>query len=908
MSAVAGREAEQARIAAFLDAVPGGTRALVLRGDPGIGKTTLWRQAVGRGGAATLVTRPAEEELSLSLAGIADLLEEETAAAVADEDDPLARGQIVLAAIRAVAARGPALIAVDDLQWLDSASARALRFALRRLDAEPVGVIATTRRGAAREDPLALAELLPPGRAETLEIGPLDLQALRRVVGRHLATVSPPAMRRIHEVSGGNPLFALELARALDSGRHPGGLRLPDSLQATIGARLERVPGEIAPLLRATSALGRTTVPELRAILPGDDVDAMVGAAERGGLIEVGEDLGVRFSHPLIGSIVYGRMSPLERRALHARLAEHAAGPDLRAHHLAHATDEPDAGLAELLDAAARRAGEAGALGPAMEFAEHSLRLTPAADAALTLRHELNLIRLLASAGEMSRALERADRLVATLPPGPSRAEALVERAQLEDADLETGDALLVRALEDAGDDAPLRGRVLDQLGWLRGIFRGDLPAGIGCAREALAIAERVGDRDFQMSAAAGLSNLETLAGTPRPDLMAQAIALEDEIGRPPLWAGPRVLRAEQLLWAGDLPAARALLEAAVADAERRNHARWSPYSLYDLASVETACGNLHAADALLRRALEIARDCEDPHVESWIFYRAALAATWLGRAGEARAAAARRLESALRSGERPGIARTRSVLGLLALSEGDAAAAADELAESARLLEAMGFAHPGAIPALPDAIEAHALAGRRETAAALLEQLEREAAGVASAWADAALERARGVVAFANGEDDDGAAATLAGAAEAFAALGFRPDSARATLLQGRALLRGGRRTAAADAFAAARTAFAGMGAALWQVRATEALDRAAPGRAAGELTPAESKIAALVTQGRTNREIGQELFMSVATVEAHLTRTYRKLHIRSRSELTRLIAEGRVELAGGRRGPANV
>ena len=499
----------------------------------------------------------------------------------------------------------------------------------------------------------------------------------------------------------------------------------------------------------------------------------------------------------------------------------------------------------------------------------------------------------------MSRALELADRLVAELPPGPGRAEARVERAQLEDDDLETGETLLVLALEDAGDDAPLRGRVLDQLGWLRGIFRGDLPAGIACAREALGIAERVGDRDFQMSAAAGLSNMETLAGNPRPELMLQAVALEDEIGRPPLWCGPRVLRAEQLLWAGDLPAARTLLEAAVADAARRNHERWRPYSLYDLASVESAAGNLTLADALLADALEVARDCEDPHVESWIFYRFALAKTWLGRAEEARAAARRRLESAVRRGERPGIARTRSVLGLLALSEGDAAAAAAELAASARLLGEMGFAHPGAIPALPDAIEALALAGDRDQAGALLEQLEDQAGRAGGAWTLAALGRARGIVSYARGEAD-AAVELLDAAVSAFAALGFRPDSARALLLEGRALVRAGRRTAAADAFAQARIAFAGMGAALWEARAAEHLERAAPGRVAGELTPAESRIAALVTQGATNREIGETLFMSVASVEAHLTRTYRKLDIGSRSELTRLVADGSVTLSG--------
>jgi DNA-binding CsgD family transcriptional regulator len=154
--------------------------------------------------------------------------------------------------------------------------------------------------------------------------------------------------------------------------------------------------------------------------------------------------------------------------------------------------------------------------------------------------------------------------------------------------------------------------------------------------------------------------------------------------------------------------------------------------------------------------------------------------------------------------------------------------------------------------------------------------------------------------VAFADG-DSERAVAALREAATAFARLGFAPDAARARLVEGRAQLRAAQRTAAAEALAGARDAFAAMGALLWEARAAEELDRAAPGRAAGGLTAAESRIAALVAQGRKNREISQALFMSVATVEAHLTRIYRKLDIRSRSELTRLVAEGSVSLPVG-------
>ena len=903
---VVGRAAELALIDAFLEAVPSGARAFLVRGEPGIGKTTLWRRALQawrRAGHVALVSRPAEEERALALGGLIDLFEgvEIDEGALRGEGNPIARGRAVLAALRGLAEESPVLVAIDDLQWLDSASARALRYAIRRLDAEPVGILAVTRTGSHPESRLATAELLPPGRSGTIDLGPLDVAALRSVLGNRVTTISRPTLRRIYETSEGNPLFALELARNLpdDSGARPRAVQLPESLQDAIVRRVETVPNELVPLLETASALGRFSVAELREALPGSDVERLLSTAVDHGLLIVGEDLEVRFSHPLIGSVVYGRVNPLARRTLHARLASTADDPDLRARHLALSTDEADEQVAQLLEEAALRAGARGAHDLAAEFTGHSRRLTPVDGGEDLRRRTLAEVAYLAAAGEMSRALALADNLVAELPPGPDRAEALVARAQLEDADLDTGEKLLVDALTDAGDDQPLRGQVLDQLGWLRGVFRGDLDAGIACAREALAIAEEVGDLAFQMSAASGLSNMETLAGRPQPDLMERAIALEHEIGRPALWVGPRVLYAEQLLWAGDLPAARTLLEAADAEAARTSNERWRPYGLYDLAAVESAAGNLGEAEALLSQAMEAARDSEDAHVESWIFYRQALVAAWLGHADEARLAAGRRLGVAARRGERPGIARARSVLGLLSLSEGDARTAAVELAEAVRLLEEMGFAHPGAIPAIPDAIEALALSADVELGQALLPRLEEQAIGSGSAWALAALERARGVLLLGSGDPQAGVS-SLEAAELDFERLGFRPDAARALLLRGRALLRGGRRTAAADVLATARDRFAEMGARLWQARAAEELERVSPGRSAGELTPTEARIAELVAEGLKNREIGQTLFISVATVEAHLTRIYRKLDIRSRSELTRLVTDGTLPVAG--------
>jgi len=897
-----GRESERSRLTAFIEALPRGVRAFEVRGDPGIGKTTLWRLGVQEceaAGFTVLVTRAAEEEMPLGMAGLVDLFEhvDADAGALVADDNPFSRGRAVLAALRGLSASRPVVVAIDDLQWLDQASARALRYALRRLEEEPVGVLATLRLMPDGDDPLLLASTLPPGRGDTLLLGPLGIGSLRRMLSQTVTAISRPMLLRIHEVSGGNPLYAIELARGLaDDERvatHPGGLPLPDSVQAAIEYRLESVTPEVVALLEAVSALGNTSVRELRQALPEADTDVLLGEAEQQGLLIVEEDLRVRWVHPLVGSAVYSAMSPLVRRALHARLAAAAVDPDVRARHLALCTDEADTAVADQLEEAADRARAREAFDLAADFAGHSVRLTPPSDDDAALRRSLAEIDDRAVAGELSRALRLADALVASLPAGPARCLALLERSYLEDDDIDVGVSFLRRALEDAGDDELLRGRVLDHLGWTLAMFAGDLPAGLECKREAVALSEHVNDDLMTMSATAFLAYLEALAGSPRPDLMARAVELEPRTGKPFMWTSPRTLQAETRFWDGDLEGARAQFTEVHDETARTGTKIHHPYSMFDLALVACAAGELGEAEALVHEGIEAARDAEDTWGERLLLYPLALAQAWLGRADRARESALRRLDEARAKGERPGIVRARSVLGLLALSEGDNDTAAGELAETAELVEEIGYQHPGAFPVLPDAIEALASSGQTKAAEELLARLERQSTAVGSAWALAACDRSRGAILLARGASDD-AVAPLQRAGDAFDELGYGPDAARAILLRGRALLRAGQRTQASDALADARGRFAAMGAALWEARAIDDLERAAPGRSAGELTPAETRIAALVAQGLKNREIGQALYMSVGTVEAHLTRTYRKLGIRSRSELTRWVAEG--------------
>lgn len=907
-AAIVGRDAELVRIAAFADALSGGAGALVFRGDPGIGKTALWRHAVDRyraSGLRVLVSRPAEEEMPLALSGLLDLFEhvDLDVAALRAEANPIVRGRVVLEALRELAVQGPTVIGVDDVQWLDPGSARALRFALRRLDEEPVGLLASVRPGAHPDDPLASVWPLSSTRLEVVDLGPLGMEDLRRVLGGTVKAISRPTLRRIHEVSGGNPLYAIELARGVshhDTSPSAGGLPLPDSLQGAIAGRLEGVPPELAPLLETVSALGRTSVRELRELVPETEVEPLLATAEAHALLVVEEDLGVRFTHPLFGSGVYGAMSPMARRSMHARLADRAADPDVRARHLALSTLAVDVGVAAELESAAERANGRGDFDLAADFASHSLRLTPRDDLESVQRRAFLEINGRAHGGEASEAVALADRLISLLPHGRRRAEALLRRSYLSDEDMDTDERMLLEALEEAGADEALRGNILDQLGWARGMFRGDLRGGLRYSEEAAAIAERTRDAELQMLSGAR-AILHSLAGSRQPDRLARGVELEAEYGKPSLWDSPRALLGEDLLWAGELPPARALFEAVYADAVRSGEEGLRPYCLYDLALAECSSGNLAEAEALAREGIEASRDAEDSWGEILLLHPLALALAWEGRAEEAREAASQRLEGATRRGERPGIARARSVLGLLALSEGDAAGAARELGAAVTLLDEMGMANPGAIPALPDAVEALAHAGETDQAEALLGRLEEQAVAVDGPWPRSAADRARGVLLLTRGDADE-ACRPLERAAESFDRLGYLPDAARAGLAHGRALLRTGQRSLAHAVLADARGRFADMGARLWEARASEDLARAAGERSEAVLTPTERRIAQLVADGMRNRQIGDALFVEVATVEAHLTRIYRKLDIRSRSDLARLVADGTVDV-----GPSN-
>ena len=355
------------------------------------------------------------------------------------------------------------------------------------------------------------------------------------------------------------------------------------------------------------------------------------------------------------------------------------------------------------------------------------------------------------------------------------------------------------------------------------------------------------------------------------------------------LGRSPQGVYGRHCLWCGQLSEARSVLEELYLSCVRSNVEFQRPYRILDLAAVEIASGNLSTAVELTDEGVESASDAGNTQAVAWLAYPVGIVNVHLGEPARARDAAATLRSRGTEQDGRTRLVMAGHVLGLLALAYGDPAAAGTELAAALKMADDIGVKLPSVVPVLPDAIEALALIGNTAACADLSAQLERQAADVGQPWVDAAALRGRGLTAMSEGREE--AVELLGGSAHAFDALGYRIEAARGLLLQGRALRRSGRRNASADVLAEAHDRFTAMGATPWAAQAEAELERVAPGREHAELTPTEAQIAELIVCGRRNREIATELFISVATVEAHLTRMYRKLHVRSRTELARAV-----------------
>jgi DNA-binding CsgD family transcriptional regulator len=771
------------------------------------------------------------------------------------------------------------LVALDDLQWLDPSSASVLPAALRRLADEHVGVLATVRGPRA-----ALRWWEPTGlrvrSLEPLAIGPLQ-DLLRERLGVEPAR---PQLTHLHEVSGGNPFYALELARAPDG-------RVPESLRSLLGGRVASLPRESAGVLLLAAALARPT--ERIVCDAHDDAEAARAGLEAAGDVLLSDDGRLRFAHPLLASLCYDRATPSQRRDAHRRLADVVTDGEERARHLALAVTEPDAEVADQLDAASARAAARGAAIAAAELAELAAALTPPTKLAALRRRRLGARRLLWLAGDLQRASAIADELLSSTPPGPERADLLYVLAVSGGQPIATRIALCEQGIEEAGDDHSHAIELLAQLGVYRW-FSGEMPAALAAVREGLRRAERVGDPRLLVIAQMAVAQIETRALQITPGLLEQALATEETLDAPlPFFQSPRATLAVRLVHHGDPAAGRTILEdhlRTVDEGAEYTHA----FAYIHLVLAEWQLGRWDAARGYARAARSFAAQAHDPSYRGISGFLSALVEADRGRLDAAREYAESGLANAASIGDEVAIIANAGQLGHIELVAGESAAAALRLRDLPGRLLRNGQHHGVSDLTWPDTIEALIAVGDLDEADERTAQYENIAALVGGSHR-IAVPRVRGTLAAARG-DTESALAALGDAVTTEATRTFPFERARSLLALGTVQRQARERRAARQTLQQAVAAFDELGATPWALRARDELRRVSGRRAThDELTDAERRVAALAASGHRNKEIAARLVVEVSTVEAHLSRVYGKLGVRSRTELaTRIAATG--------------
>lgn len=877
--------------------------ALVVRGEPGMGKTALLQDARERAvGMQVLAARGIESESELPFAGLHQLVRP-ALDGVGDLPEPQARAlatalglsagavperflvySACLTLLSELAERRPVLCLVDDAQWLDAASAEGLEFVARRLDAEGIVMLFGAREGDARR---FVAEGIP-----SLELAGLDAPAADALLARVAAGAAPQVRAALVAQTHGNALALVELPAALTDAQLAGAEPLPDALPMT--RRLEAVfLGRLSDLPEATRSL--------LVIVAADDSEdlalvaraaAALGAgpealepAERAGLVAV-RGARVVFRHPLVRSAVYGGATSGERRAAHAALAGALDGDDpqadRRAWHLAAAAVEHDPRAVGELDAAAVRAEERGGNAAAARAWERAAQLS--ADPGERARRLVRAARDLSLAGQDARAVALAER--ARLPGAPAvlRAEAARVRATAAVRGGRPGDAVpeLVALAAELGADEPALAVQLVMHATVAG-WQGGGPATMLETAGALAgIAPDPGDEDSRVIAGSirGFAAMLTGDAATAVPLLSETAAwgAVDQDPRNVFWAGFAAA------WLGDMAAFDALLQRSARLARERGEAGTLSDVLgvraVNLALVEQ---RYRAASVAAEEAVALARELDAGNFLLMPWAALAIVAAVQGRADEARSLAEQAIE----------LARSRDVV--LRASAATYALALVDLG-AARWREALecleGLADPSD-PAValtaPDRIEAAVRAGRRDRAAELLEGYEAWAAYSAAPATRPRLALCRALVA----EGGDATAPVEEAVRLAADAPPF--DRARIRLLAGEHLRRERRRADAREHLRAAIAGFEELGAEPWAARARDEL--AATGEtvrrrdpdAAAALTPKERQIARLVGEGLTNKEVAAQLYLSPRTIDSHLRNAFAKLGVTSRTQLVR-------------------
>jgi DNA-binding NarL/FixJ family response regulator len=794
----------------------------------------------------------------------------------ADAVDPRTTGTALVTALTTLALPGPLLIAIDDVQWLDAASKRCLEFALRRL---PTGIgVLVVRRGVAGAVPLALGD----AQIEHIELGPLSLAAVHHLVSTRLGTsLARPALVALESVSGGNPFWALELARSLEPGWRPalgGDFPLPRDLRRLLADRLDRLASPTRDALLTAAALSRPTTAL---------VEPAIEDAKDAGIVRI-EAGAIEFTHPLLRSAAYASAPEAQRRRLHKRLAQEVEDVEERARHLALAHSRPDEQVASALDAGAARAYARGAPDAAGELYERAARLTPDGRPEDVARRLVLAGERMFHAGDTDHARKLLEEALTYAPAGPARGGGLRLLGEMRSTEDSFPEA--IRLLEDAlghVDTPEARIPVLLDLAFAY-VSVGEIALAAERTHTARGEAEVLGPGPLLGEALATGEMVAFLAGgAARREELERAVALEDRTRRLRIMMRPSAIAAMLAVYEGRMDEGIAGVRELAEWALERGEESELPFLLVHIAWAEWWRGRHEAAAVVAEESLRIAALTGSVTMRGVALVHRARAATCRGDVEAARADLDESAAIMNDAGWMFGISWVLTARGFLELSLGDAAAAERAFGPLGEGLAAAGIVEPTFRLFVPDEVEALVALGEIDRAAALTEEFEDSARARHREWALAASSRCRGLVAAARG-DLPTARAALEEAVRQYGRLDMPFDLARTELVLGRVERRAKRKRAAREALGRAAEAFEELGIPLWAAMARADLDRITltpPPN--GQLTETERRVAELAAAGRTNREAAQLLFMSPKTVEATLARAYRKLGIRSRAEL---------------------
>ena len=903
------------------DARRGSGGALLVVGDPGIGKTSLLVEAEAQAeGMRVIRAGGIEAEASLPYAmlgeavapvldGLGDLPRPQAnaiRAALALDESPGAPGDRFAACAALVgllaraAERQPLLLVVDDAQWLDSPSAECLAYASRRLDNTRVALLIAARLGGE-------GRLLGTGALERL-----SLSGLGRADSRALLETSAPeapsnVVDALLELAAGNPLALRELPAQLSEQQRlglasidhvpVGGVALLEAFEAQLDAL---APEDRFAVLVASAALDRELAPMIAACR---DLGLATGAVERAegaGVLRLGEKH-FGFSHPLVRAVAYERSTPADRRAAHRALAEHC-GPDARAWHLAAGTVGTDAPVADLLTAAAGRAAARGAHSAAADALQRAAELSE--DDQIRWRRLYGAALAAAVGGAYDRCATLLESLTEVDDP-LLRARARHGHAVV----MMTGGiglapeapALLSEEAERVLEIRPATAAAMYADAALLAGTAGDLRAAGSAARRAASVVPDdaspvIRCQVHAMSAIALALTGEASKARSGFDEAGRVLAQVDSLS-PAIQSV--VLGLHARVCTGQEQALRAELARLIEMAREADTFGLLPFLLGVAADVAYRVGDWEAA-AQDAGSVELAEEYGQGGVLPFCLIVSGRLCAVRGEASRSRAEIERGITLAQDIGSIMVLNWGRAALGFLALGVGRVEEAITELEQVGSFAEASGLEDPAYVPWAPDLVEAYVRAGRLADAERAASTLDRRAdrAGVPLSLALAA--RSRGLV------EDEGFESHFERALAHHEAADETFETARTLLAYGSRLHRTRRRVEGREKLRSALEFFERLGAQPWIERTTAELRAAGamprrPIADPNELSPQEIRVALAVAQGATNKEVAAQLFLSPKTIEFHLGRAYRKLGIHSRTELAALIAQGALPSSDG-------